>query len=155
MDMLLEDLGLDLQAKLAVLKQARTVFGKEFRLEGQLAHQLSGKYRRERAAIDSLLDPLRGEESPLAPGMALLWTRSARMVPLVQQLRDRQAEGQLYATIPELAQSYLHMHANRMLRAAARAQELVIYDFLTRTYESRLVRARKSEAGAAKSTAEG
>jgi hypothetical protein len=32
------------------------------------------------------------------------------------------------------------MHANRMLRAAARAQELVLYDFLHRLYESRAAR---------------
>jgi len=37
-----------------------------------------------------------------------------------------------------LAGSFLHLHANRVLRAAARAQELVLYDFLARLYESRL-----------------
>jgi len=154
MDMLLEDLGLDLKTKLAVLKEARTIFGKEFRAEGQFEYQLGDKYRKERAAIESLLDPRRDEESPLAPGIALLRARSAQMVPLAGQLRACQADGQLQATIPELAQSYLHMHANRMLRAAARAQELVIYDFLTRTYESRLARSRKS-ADASKPPAEG
>jgi hypothetical protein len=35
------------------------------------------------------------------------------------------------------------MHANRMLRAAARTQELVRYDFLHRLYESRAARQRQ------------
>ena len=35
------------------------------------------------------------------------------------------------------------MHANRMLRSAARAQELVLYDFLERLYQGQLVRQRK------------
>jgi hypothetical protein len=43
----------------------------------------------------------------------------------------------------ELVPSLIHMHANRLLRSAQRAQELVLYDFLYRIYESELVRARK------------
>lgn len=39
-----------------------------------------------------------------------------------------------------LAGSYIHMHANRLLRSAARAQELVLYDFLCRLYESQAAR---------------
>jgi hypothetical protein len=35
------------------------------------------------------------------------------------------------------------MHANRMLRSTQRAQELVLYDFLDRLYESRAARIRK------------
>lgn len=40
------------------------------------------------------------------------------------------------------SRSYLHMHANRVLRSAARAQELVLHDLLERLYASRLARAR-------------
>jgi hypothetical protein len=36
------------------------------------------------------------------------------------------------------------MHVNRVARSAARAQELVLYDFLGRLYESRAARARRS-----------
>jgi hypothetical protein len=45
--------------------------------------------------------------------------------------------------IPELAASYLHMHANRLLRSAARAQELVLYDWLYRMYEAQAARLRQ------------
>jgi hypothetical protein len=37
------------------------------------------------------------------------------------------------------------MHANRLLRSAARPQELVIYDFLVRLYESKVARAKKQK----------
>ena len=43
----------------------------------------------------------------------------------------------------DFAGSLLHMHANRILRSNARAQELVLYDFLARLYESQAARARK------------
>src|SRR5215471_12821427 len=146
MDMLLDDLGLDLEAKLAVVKAARQTFGREFRVDGQFEYQLGDKYRKERAGIEALLDPSRDEESELAPGLRLLHTRSQRLRASASELRACQSAGRLSASLPELAQSYLHMHANRMLRSAARAQELVMYDFLVRTYESRLARARKGEA---------
>ena len=42
-----------------------------------------------------------------------------------------------------VAASLVHMHTNRMLRSAARAQELVLYDFLHRLYTSRQARERK------------
>jgi len=42
----------------------------------------------------------------------------------------------------DLAGSLAHMHANRLLRDAARAQELVIYDFLARLYQGARARRR-------------
>ncbi|HME91344.1 MAG TPA: thiopeptide-type bacteriocin biosynthesis protein, partial [Myxococcaceae bacterium] len=146
MDMLLDDLGLDLEAKLAVVQAARQKFGREFRVDGQFEYQLGDKYRKERAGIEALLDPNRDEESELAPGLRLLHTRSQKLRAIASELRACEAAGRLTVALPELAQSYLHMHANRMLRSAARAQELVMYDFLVRTYESRLARARQSDA---------
>jgi thiopeptide-type bacteriocin biosynthesis protein len=144
MDALLEDLGLDLERKLLVVKAAREVFGKEFRTDGRFEHQLGDKYRKERASLEQLLDPGHDKESPLAPGLALIHERSARIKPLASELRVLEEAGSLLVTAAELAQSFLHMHANRMLRSAARAQELVMYDFLARTYESLLARARKT-----------
>jgi hypothetical protein len=35
------------------------------------------------------------------------------------------------------------MHANRLLRSGARAQEMVIYEFLARLYAARLARGRR------------
>ena len=143
MDALLEDLGLDLERKLQIIKAAREAFAKEFRADGRFEYQLGDKYRKQRASLETLLDPRRDEESPLAPGLALIRERSARIKPLAAELRALTETGGLLVTAAELAQSFLHMHANRMLRSAARAQELVMYDFLARTYESLLARARK------------
>jgi thiopeptide-type bacteriocin biosynthesis protein len=144
MDMILEDLGLDIERKLKVVKDAREAFGKEFRANGQFQYQLGDKYRKERASIEALLDPTRDDESTLAPGLALLRERSKRLKALASELQACEKAGQLTTPLPELAQSFLHMHANRILRSAARAQELVMYDFLARTYESRLARSRKT-----------
>jgi thiopeptide-type bacteriocin biosynthesis protein len=85
--------------------------------------------------------------SELAPGLAILKERSSRIAPIASTLKQLEAEGRVTVPIAVLASSYLHMHANRFLRSAARAHELVFYDFLTRTYESRLARIRKGSKG--------
>jgi hypothetical protein len=69
-----------------------------------------------------------------------LGARSVRVREIGVQLRAVEAAGRLTLPVAELAPSYLHMHANRLLRSAARAQELVIYDFLERLYKSKPAR---------------
>jgi len=44
--------------------------------------------------------------------------------------------------LPELASSYVHMHANRLLRTAQRQQEACLHYFLERLYDAALARAR-------------
>jgi hypothetical protein len=58
------------------------------------------------------------------------------------ELAALEREGKLIGTLGSIGGSYLHMHANRLLRSEQRAQELVLYDFLLRLYESEAARAR-------------
>jgi hypothetical protein len=59
------------------------------------------------------------------------------------ELKSCARAGRLSLALTELAPSYLHMHANRLLRSAHRPQELVLYDFLARLYESQAAQARR------------
>ncbi|PYP91922.1 MAG: hypothetical protein DMG65_05640 [Candidatus Angelobacter sp. Gp1-AA117] len=43
----------------------------------------------------------------------------------------------------ELAGSYVHMHLNRIFRSTHNVQEMVLYDFLTRTYDSVMARQKR------------
>jgi thiopeptide-type bacteriocin biosynthesis protein len=141
-DMLLDDLGFELVAKHTLLSRVRDGFAQEFRADGALTRQLGAKFRQERKSLEALLDPASDEASPLAPGIAVLRERSDQLAPVVAALRGAERAGRLALSLAELAPSYVHMHANRMLRSAQRAQELVLYDFLSRLYESRIARAR-------------
>jgi lantibiotic biosynthesis protein len=143
MDLLLEDLGLELKEKLALMRNIRADFAREFNADARLERQLDAKFRAERANILTLFDPAQEAEHPLAPGLVALRERSAPMRRVTAQLKELEAKGTLTTTINDLAASYLHMHANRMLRGAARNQELVMYDFLRRIYESQEARQRK------------
>lgn len=53
-------------------------------------------------------------------------------------------QGKLAGPLTDLASSYVHMHVNRLIRASRRAHELVLYDFLSQLYDSRLAREARS-----------
>jgi thiopeptide-type bacteriocin biosynthesis protein len=137
------DLGLGLDARLRVMRQAREGLAREHRVDGAFEERLSAKYRKERKALETLLWSA-GEDHPYEPGLAVLRQRSEALRPVVAELSALERDGRLTESLEELAGSFVHMHVNRLLRAAHRAQELVIYDFLGRLYESRIARARRS-----------
>jgi thiopeptide-type bacteriocin biosynthesis protein len=137
-DRLLDDFGLDLERKRVWARGRRDSFAREFDVGAQTRRVLGERYRAERKALDELLDLEEGDDHPLAPGIQLLRERSWRLAPLVERLRAR--EQRLSVSLDHVLWSYAHMHANRLLRGAHRAQELVLYDLLDRVYTSRLAR---------------
>jgi thiopeptide-type bacteriocin biosynthesis protein len=105
--------------------------------------QLSERFRSERQNLEALLE--RTAELPPAAQSALA-RFSERMKTIRTELeRLRQAE-QLTTSIFELAGSYVHMHLNRLFRSASNAQEIVLYDFLARTCDSRMAREKREAA---------
>jgi thiopeptide-type bacteriocin biosynthesis protein len=147
-DALLADLGLDAAARLDLMGRLRLGFGQEFsggpgsaNAKG-LQVQLDQKFRGERRSLDPLLDPAAAESSPLAPALSLLRQRSQALAPVVAELRRREQAGELIPGVGEIAASFVHMHLNRMIRSAARAHELVLYEFLYQIYRSRAARSR-------------
>ncbi len=130
MHLLLGNLGLDLEARLVVVRQARDAFIAEFLADAEFEHQLAARFRKERKDLEALLEPAVVVDKGLAAGMEVLRRRSLKLTPVVAELRACAQSGRLSVPLTELAVSYMHMHANRMLRSAQRAQELVLYDFL-------------------------
>jgi hypothetical protein len=100
-----------------------------------------------RADIAALFAPGRERVSPLAPALVVLRRRSERLAPVLTALEAAEQSGRLTQALPELAPSYLHLHANRLLRAGQRAQELVLYDSHHRAYESRIARSLATAVG--------
>jgi thiopeptide-type bacteriocin biosynthesis protein len=140
MDRLLDDMGFDLDTRRAVVRRAHDAFPAGYRADAGFRQGLGKKFRAERRSLMALLDPDPTADARLAPGLEILRRRSEWLVPVIGELQARARAGRLTVPLPELAVSYLHMHANRMLRSAHRAQELVLYDLLARLYESRAAR---------------
>jgi len=140
-DSLLEDFGFDFEGKRKVIEKVRSSFAREFRVDKRVIDQLSSRFRKERKSLEALLDPARDQANPLWPGIEILGDRSRRWADSVAQIRSLAQAGRLSASLGALVASHIHMYANRLLRSAQRAQEMVIYDFLARSYESQLARA--------------
>jgi thiopeptide-type bacteriocin biosynthesis protein len=142
MHLLLTDLGFDLDTRRAVLRKTREAFATEFRADAAFNHQLGAKFRPERRSLEALLSRPDAADIRLAGALETLRRRSEALAPVAAGLKEVAQAGRLSVPLAELAPSYLHMHANRLLRTAHRAQELVLYDFLGRLYESQAAQAR-------------
>lgn len=148
-DQLLTAFGLDIHQKEWVMKQSRQAFGEEFQADTTgLKHQLGANYQKEKRNLESLLTSP-NLEGPLGDGIAILRDWSTRLKPIMAELKQAEQAGQLSIPIVGLVRSYVHMFVNRLLRSSQRPQELVLYEFLARFYESQLARTRTKHSKAA------
>lgn len=139
-DLLFDDLGLTLEDKRSLAREAREGYGLEFGMDGPFRGRVGERFRRERAGLEAVLDSDQEPPAPLAPGLEALRRRSLQIAPVAAELRQLARAGSLSVTMTDLASSYAHMHVNRLLRSAQRAQELVLYELLDRLYASQAAR---------------
>jgi thiopeptide-type bacteriocin biosynthesis protein len=139
-DRLLADLGLDTAGKLAVLERLRRSFWREMKGDKALRLQLDQKLRGAQRELAPLFAGDAAAAGPLAPALAPFERRSRDVAPLAAALARLEAEGRLTAPVREMAPSFVHMHVNRLIRSAARAHEMVLYDFLHQLFTSREAR---------------
>lgn len=145
-DLLFSDLGLTPEERRTALGHLRASFLREFSSGKPLRVQLDQKLRAERRSLAALLEGGMGEDDVLAPAFDVLARRSQAIAPIAAELRQREAAGRLTVPVAEMSTSFLHMFVNRIIRSAARAHELVLYDFLHQLHESREARKRKASS---------
>jgi len=147
-DGMLEALGLDREARARVITRGRDSLGGEHRAAAPLWSALGERFSRERADLEIVFarDPARDAGHPLEPGFAILARRDARLVEVAAELAALDAAGALAPRLEEMAWSLTHMHANRLLHASQRTQEMVLYDFLRRLHASERARGQRGVA---------
>ncbi len=141
-DVLLRDLGLDAAARARVAAAGREAFAAEFAAGPAVRRALGQRFRAERGALEELLGAGPDSGHPLAPGAAVLARRSERLAPVAARLRALEEAGRLTLPVEDMADSFVHMWLNRLMRADNRAHEYAIYDLLARLYAARAARAR-------------
>jgi thiopeptide-type bacteriocin biosynthesis protein len=145
MHTLLLDLELTLPERLALLTRLEEEFARRCRTNQHSKLQVASKFRQQRGAISALL----ARRAPdLEPTFQFFDRRSAAWRAPVQHLARHAATAAATQSLSALAASFLHMHANRMLRSEQPLQEWILYEFLRRTYVSERAR-RPAELGAA------
>jgi len=132
--------GLDVQAKLESVSAARANLVHEFGVATAFERTLGAKFRTRRALLEQALrDRAPREDLQIAP---ILASRRALLRNVGDELATLAHRRRLTAPVASIASSLVHMCANRLLHASARAQELVLYDFLQRLYQSTIARGR-------------
>ncbi len=141
-DGMLAALGFDPTARAAIVGAARDGLAAEHRVGPGFWAPVGARYARDRGELEALVagDPARDAAHALAPGLVILAARDAHLRPLGLALRRRAADGALTASLEQIAWSLVHMHANRILHASQRAQELVLCDLLRRVYAGQRAR---------------
>ncbi len=148
METALDDLGLDLARKHALFGTLARGYGAEFRIDSNFRRRMMDRYRTERGTIEAWAES-RTDDALAARAGALLQERAHASRPACEELIRRSQSGELSHPLEEIAGSLLHMHANRILRSAQRAQEMVIHHFLESATASRLARAKQTRESAA------
>jgi len=144
-DALLTDFGLGLDSKCALFQQTSGLV-KEGHVDKRLKSELSEKFRKERKGLQDLLNPACDAVNLLSQGFDILRQRSEQITPIVTQLNACERAGRLLVSVKDFVLSCAHMYANRLLRSVHREHELVIYDFLSRLYNSKAARERNRRA---------
>jgi thiopeptide-type bacteriocin biosynthesis protein len=142
-DLLLAGLGLDTAARRQIVNNMGKFQEKNFEVNPRYRKQISDRFRGERQTLEKMLDDPRAGGFPEA-AIAALEHYTEQLKTVRQELEQQQQAGSLTTGIPELAGNYVHMHLNRMFRSAANAQEMVLYDFLARSYDSRMAREKRT-----------
>jgi thiopeptide-type bacteriocin biosynthesis protein len=142
-DTLLAGLGLDLSTRRVLVNNLAKAQESRFAVNQRYKKQLAEKFRSERHRLEALLvsSSDHGELPTLAHSAVKLYAE--RLESVRAELACAWQAGELTKSIAELAGSYVHMHLNRLFRSAANAQEMVLYDFLARTYDSRITRYKR------------
>jgi thiopeptide-type bacteriocin biosynthesis protein len=143
-DRLLGDLGFDLDERRSLVRSWAAALEAEQGAAGAEARRWGGRlFRTERAALQDLLAGKPTHGIWRTRGLLVLRDRSLAIAQIADALRLAAADGGLTTPLSELANSYCHMHVNRMLRASQRVQELVIYDLLDRSYQATIARRQR------------
>jgi thiopeptide-type bacteriocin biosynthesis protein len=139
-DSLLNAFDYSLEDKLALADKLKTGFAYEFGMSRFLKKQLDDKYRGLRKKIDDFLGEKLEQNLELTPLLQLIKEREAGFLPIAKQLRLKEKKQSLERPLDDLMASYIHMFMNRLFRSQNRKYELVIYDFVYRTYTSQNAR---------------
>jgi thiopeptide-type bacteriocin biosynthesis protein len=146
-DHILTAMGLDLKQKHGLIKGLARSYEKTLRIPEKYRTQVAERFRNERRTLSLLLEE--PTASNLIPREAQLMISEfgQRCCSIAQELETARRRNDLSRSIQELAGSYIHMHMNRLCRSAQNAQEMVLYELLARTYDSKLARRKSSVAG--------
>lgn len=145
-DRLLDDFGLTIAEKQAMVRGLELSTVNMFSQPRELRRLLGRAFRDEREKIENIFAPAENGALRTFPNLGDVFARrSTQQASIVAKLLDFDRANELSSPLATIIPSYLHMHINRLLKSDHRAHELLIYGLLSRWYES--VRSRTGSKG--------
>jgi thiopeptide-type bacteriocin biosynthesis protein len=135
-DSLLRDFGFDLPARAELARKHAASYFREHGGTKALERALGQRARELGRTVLDILRPIPEERPLLQEARAIYARRSAMLRPTIAALRSAEERGGLTVPLATVVSSYLHMSADRLLDDALRAQELVMWELLSRGYRA-------------------
>ena len=139
-DRLLDDFAIDLADRIRLLEDARDLRARLLRIAPGFGRALGRRYRALRGELETVLRVAPGDDHPLSHAADHFRRRSCLAAPALARLTSLDRDGSLQSPLRTIVSSCLHMHANRVFRAAANEHEVALYDLLARAYRAHLHR---------------
>jgi len=141
---MLDDFSYTLRQKEYILDTLNKSYKIECNIDRKLKAQLDLKYRKYAENIEQMInDPDSFKIIGELP-LKLLRTRSVNQSDIINKLLNYKKNKNLEVDFTELISSFIHMMVNRLFRSRQRIHELVLYDFLSRFYKSKIAREKYS-----------
>lgn len=138
-NMYLSKLKLSTNDKISCMESMARVFKQEFGFNGSNSKSLNSMYRNKMKDINTIIEKYTIENTPLI-FTSIIFDYNGYCTSYFDRLSEKKADRHFYSHIG----SIIHMLNNRIFSTQNRLQELVIYDFLSRFYKSKLARDNKT-----------
>ena len=142
-DELFSDFNYSYEEKRDLLEILKTNFAYEFNMSKKLKMQIDKKFREYRIVISDLLNNKDDKISEFESLFELLKQKSLNIKPIVNQILTMNKSDKLPLSLDDLLASYIHMLMNRLFKNKQRLHEMVVYDFMWRTYRSELAKQKQ------------
>lgn len=130
-DQFLNDFKYSNTQKLKLLENLKNNFAAEFEITKYLKLQLDNKYRNNRKTIESFMNHLTKDGEHYLEIEKLLKAKSKSISNITEQIISYKK-----LDLSDFLNSHIHMITNRLFKSNGRSNEMVLYDFLYRHYNS-------------------
>lgn len=137
-DELLRNLGYNLADRRRLITVLQHGLQEDFGIGSRERQKIGRKFRDHRQDLEALLKHSRisvDRNSALASERGV-----ARLPLLADKLRSLERSGRLTRTVDDIVLEFVHLRVNRILIAPNPREELILYEYLRRLYDSELAR---------------
>lgn len=134
-----DSFSLTIEEKEKIARSLYVSFFSEHKGNKKLKIQLDNKYRKSKHLIDTYINPTELLKKDLSGLFNIIEERNSSLNPIFRELEFLKRSKDLQIDLNALLSSFIHMTLNRVFISKPRSNELVIYYFLAKFYQSKTI----------------